>query len=76
MFQGLTPSEEEHLHRVCPECGYQAIEALAEPGQRTTPRRYEQIYGLKAINEKAASGWRVVGLLMPGADMIALMESP
>ena len=70
----LDLDDEEHLHRVCTVCGYQAIEALASPGQRVAPLRYEQAYGLKAINEKAAQGWQVVAAFMPGADVVAVMR--
>jgi hypothetical protein len=69
--------EEEHLHRVCEACGYQAVEALATPEQRNRPMtRYDLVYGLKTINERAAKGWRVVNAMMPGTDVVALMEAP
>lgn len=71
----LDLEDEEHLHRVCEGCGYQAVEALASPEFQVVPLRYEQVYGLKQINEKAAAGWRVAAAFM-AADIIALMVRP
>ncbi len=76
----LDPSdktEEEHLHRLCEGCGYQAIEALVVPGQHTPiSNRYDLVWGLQKINERAALGWVVVAGLMPGTDIVALMKAP
>lgn len=69
-------AEEEHLHRFCPGCGHQAIEALTSPDQVQPTARYDLVYGVKAINDRAAKGWKVVEAMMPGTDVVALMLAP
>jgi hypothetical protein len=72
----IDKADEEHLHRYCKGCTYQRIESLATPDQRSPVQvRYEYAYGMVAINEKAARGWRVVAAFM-ATDIIALMEVP